>query len=119
MARVFRARDEKLDRVVALKVLVPAPADGEFRERFIRELRAASLVDRPNIIPIYAAGEDAGVLYLAMRHVPGGDLHSLVDREGDQSFSPGVPKNPSRSFSSDFACATCADARSVAGRLAR
>lgn len=51
MARVFRARDTNLGRVVALKVLVPAPADGEFRES-----RAASMVDHPNIILIYAAG---------------------------------------------------------------
>jgi serine/threonine-protein kinase len=83
MAEVFRARDEALGRVVALKVLAPAlTLDGEFRERFIRESRAASHVDHPNIIPIYGAGEDSGVLYLAMRHVSGGDLHSVVEREG-------------------------------------
>jgi hypothetical protein len=45
--------------------------------------------------------------------------HRRQRTDRDQSFSPGVPKNPSRSFSSDFACATCAGARSVAGRLAR
>ncbi|HEY1700071.1 MAG TPA: serine/threonine-protein kinase [Trebonia sp.] len=83
MATVFRARDEKLGRVVALKVLSPAMTlDAAFRERFIRESEAASLVDHPNIIPVYAAGEDSGVLYLAMRHVSGGDLHSVVEREG-------------------------------------
>jgi hypothetical protein len=83
MAEVFRARDSTLGRVVALKVLAPAlTLDGEFRERFIRESRAASHVDHPNIIPIYGAGEDSGVLYLAMRHVSGGDLHSVVEREG-------------------------------------
>jgi serine/threonine protein kinase len=83
MAIVFRARDETLDRSVALKVLAPVlTEDAEFRERFIRESRAASVVDHPNIIPIYGAGEDAGVLYLAMRYVSGGDLHSVVEREG-------------------------------------
>lgn len=83
MAVVFRARDERLDRAVALKVLVPAlTLDEEFRERFIRESRAASVVDHPSIIPIYGAGEDHGVLYLAMRHVSGGDLHSVVEKEG-------------------------------------
>jgi serine/threonine-protein kinase len=83
MAMVFRARDEMLDRSVALKVLAPAlTGDVEFRERFIRESRAASVVDHPNIIPIYGTGEDAGVLYLAMRYVSGGDLHSVVEREG-------------------------------------
>ena len=83
MAMVFRARDETLNRSVALKILAPAlTQDAEFRERFIRESRAASVVDHPNIIPIYGAGEDAGALYLAMRYVSGGDLHSVVEREG-------------------------------------
>lgn len=83
MATVFRARDERLGRSVALKVLVPGLArDTAFRERFIRESQAASGVDHPNIIPVYGAGEDSGVLYLAMRYVPGGDLHAVVEREG-------------------------------------
>jgi serine/threonine protein kinase len=83
MAVVFRARDEGLDRVVALKVLTPAMAgDAEFRERFIRESRAAARVDHPHIIPVHGAGESDGVLYLAMRFVSGGDLRSLIQREG-------------------------------------
>ncbi|MCL2583367.1 MAG: protein kinase [Streptosporangiales bacterium] len=83
MATVFRARDESLGRPVALKVLQSALVDDkEFRERFFRESRAASAVDHPNIIPVHAAGEDSGVLYLAMRYVAGGDLHSVVEREG-------------------------------------
>jgi serine/threonine protein kinase len=83
MASVFRARDEALGRSVALKILPPgATMDADFRQRFIRESQAASVVDHPNIIPIYGAGEDEGVLYLAMRYVSGGDLHSVVEREG-------------------------------------
>jgi hypothetical protein len=83
MAVVFLARDEGLDRVVALKVLAPALAqDAEFRERFIGESRAAARVDHPHIIPVHAAGEDGGVLYLAMRFVPGGDLRSVIQRGG-------------------------------------
>jgi serine/threonine-protein kinase len=83
MAAVFRARDERLGRTVALKVLAPALAgDGEFRERFIRESRAAAAVDHPHIIPVYGAGEAGGILYLAMRHVSGGDLRSVMRREG-------------------------------------
>jgi hypothetical protein len=83
MATVFRARDEALGRSVALKILAPgATMDADFRQRFIRESQAASVVDHPNIIPIYGAGQDGGVLYLAMRYVPGGDLHSVVEREG-------------------------------------
>jgi serine/threonine protein kinase len=86
MAVVFRARDERLGRTVALKVLTPALAgDGEFRERFIRESRAAAAVDHPHIIPVYGAGEAGGILYLAMRYVPGGDLRSVMHREGPLS----------------------------------
>ena len=83
MAMVLRARDEALGRTVALKILAPARAgDAEFRERFVRESRAVAAVDHPHIIPVYAAGEAGGVLYLAMRFVTGGDLRSLVQREG-------------------------------------
>src|SRR5689334_24022035 len=56
--------------------------DGEFRERFVRESRAAATVDHPHIIPVYGAGEADGILFLAMRYVPGGDLRSVLHREG-------------------------------------
>ena len=45
-----------------------------FRERFAREARLAAAIDHPNIVPVYAAGEDGGRLYLAMRYVDGGNL---------------------------------------------
>ena len=65
MAVVFRARDERLGRVVALKVLAPALAvDPAFRRRFIAESRAATAVDDPHIIPVYAAGEASGDTFL-------------------------------------------------------
>jgi serine/threonine-protein kinase len=83
MAVVFRAMDERLGRTVAMKVLAPALAgDGQFRERFIRESRAAAAVDHPHIIPVYGAGEADGILYLSMRYVSGGDLRSVMHREG-------------------------------------
>jgi predicted ATPase/class 3 adenylate cyclase/tRNA A-37 threonylcarbamoyl transferase component Bud32 len=83
MAVVFRARDERLGRLVALKVLVPRlSADGEFRHRFLRESRAAAAVDDPHIIPVYEAGEAGGVLFIAMRYVSGGDVRGLLGREG-------------------------------------
>jgi serine/threonine protein kinase len=83
MATVLRARDEALGRTVALKILAPGHAgDTEFRERFVRESRAVAAVDHPHIIPVYAAGEASGVLYLAMRFVAAGDLRSVVNREG-------------------------------------
>jgi serine/threonine protein kinase len=83
MAVVFRARDERLNRLVALKILTPDLAsDSEFRARFIAESRAAAAVDDPHIIPVYEAGEADGVLFIAMRFVQGGDLHRMLQREG-------------------------------------
>jgi serine/threonine protein kinase len=83
MAVVYRARDTRLDRWVALKILAPDLArDQVFRQRFIRESRAAAAVDHPNIIPIFDAGEAGGVLYIAMRYVGGQDVRSLLDRFG-------------------------------------
>jgi serine/threonine protein kinase len=86
MAVVYRARDERLDRRVALKLLAPAiAADAAFRQRFIRESRAAAAVDHPNIIPIYEAGDAGGSLFIAMRYVQGGDVRSLLERGGPLS----------------------------------
>jgi Protein kinase domain/FHA domain len=83
MAAVFRARDERLGRVVALKLLAAGlPDDGRFRERFVREARAVAAVDHPHIIPVYEAGEADGVPFIAMRFVAGGDLRVVVGREG-------------------------------------
>jgi serine/threonine protein kinase len=83
MAVVFRARDERLGRLVALKILAPGlAADDQFRQRFVRESRAAAAVDDPHIIPVFEAGEAEGVLFIAMRYVPGGDVRSLLRREG-------------------------------------
>ena len=83
MAIVYRARDVRLGRWVALKVLAEDLArDDGFRRRFIRESRAAAAVDHPNIIPIFDAGEADGVLFIAMRYVGGQDVHSLLNRVG-------------------------------------
>ena len=83
MAVVFRARDERLGRLVALKILSPALAtDSGFRRRFIAESVAAAAVDDPHIIPIYEADESGGVLFIAMRFVQGGDLRQVLEREG-------------------------------------
>ena len=81
MAVVYLARDERLDRPVALKILASALATDEaFRERFIRESRAAAAVEDPHIIPVFDAGEEDGLLYIAMRYVPGGDVGTIVRR---------------------------------------
>ena len=90
MAVVYRAMDEQLGRVVALKVLSPAlSTDEEFRQRFIRESRAAAAVDDPHIIPVYGAGEADGVLYIAMRYVAGGDVRDFASRFGATAIGQG------------------------------
>jgi serine/threonine-protein kinase len=77
------AAEERLGRLVALKIMAPAVAeDALFRQRFTRESRAAAAVDHPHIIPVYEAGEAGGVLFIAMRFVGGGDVGSLLRREG-------------------------------------
>ena len=82
MGAVYRAEDVRLGRKVALKLLVPELAESErFRERFFRESKVAASLDHPHIVPIYAAGEADGRLYLAMRYVEGYDLRQLIARE--------------------------------------
>ena len=83
MAVVYRAHDARLNRRVALKLLAPTLAgDAGFRRRFAGESLAAAAVDDPHIIPVFEAGEAGGVLFIAMRYVGGGDVLSLVRREG-------------------------------------
>ena len=83
MGVVYRATQVSLGRPVALKVIAGALADQEgFRERFVRESRLAASLDHPNVIPVYAAGEDEGVLFIAMRFVDGTDMRSVLSAEG-------------------------------------
>ena len=83
MGAVYRADEQGLGRKVALKVIAPELAQDErFRERFLRESRIAASLDHPHVIPIYQAGEENGVLYLAMRYVEGTDLAKLLAEEG-------------------------------------
>jgi serine/threonine-protein kinase len=83
MAAVYRAHDEQLDRVVALKLVYAGPGiDEVIRQRFVREALNVAKVDDPHIIPVYAAGEADDMLWIAMRYVAGGDLRGILDREG-------------------------------------
>jgi serine/threonine protein kinase len=82
MAVVYRASDPRLSRPVALKILAPElVGDAAFRQRFIREMRAAAAVDHPHIVPVFDAGEADGALFIAMRYVSGQDLRTLLDTE--------------------------------------
>lgn len=83
MGTVYSALDVALERRVALKVLTPELArDQRFRERFLRESKLAASLEHPHIVPIHAAGEADGVLYIAMRYVDGRDLSALLESLG-------------------------------------
>ena len=83
MGIVYRARHLRLQRADALKVIAPQLAnEDEFRSRFEQESLVAAQIDHPNVIPIYGAGEEDGLLYIAMRLVSGTDVRAIVLREG-------------------------------------
>lgn len=83
MGVVYRATHLALDAPRALKLIAPASAgDEQFRERFRREARIAASIEHPNVIPLYHAGEEDGLLYVTMRYVDGPDLGQLVARSG-------------------------------------
>jgi serine/threonine protein kinase len=83
MGVVYKAHHMRLDRAAAVKVLTPALAhNDEFRERFIRESQMAATLQHPNVVTVYDAGEDEGLLYLAMQFVAGTDLRRLLELEG-------------------------------------
>lgn len=82
MGVVYRARQRRPDRAVALKVIAADFAeDPQFRARFEREASIAAQIEHPNVIPVYAVGEAEGVLYIAMRFIDGIDLRALIARE--------------------------------------
>jgi hypothetical protein len=81
MGVVYKARDVDLDRTVALKIIAPEHTQDETAvARFKSEARTAASLEHPNIVPIHRGGEFEGVLYLAMRFVPGTNLREVIDR---------------------------------------
>jgi serine/threonine protein kinase len=80
---LYRARQLRLDRPVALKLVEPELArDPVVRERLRREARAVASLDHPNVVPLYEAGEDDGTIYIATRWVEGTELGTLIRNEG-------------------------------------
>jgi serine/threonine protein kinase/tetratricopeptide (TPR) repeat protein len=90
MGVVYAARDERLERSVALKTLSSLAKDDTARRRFWREARAAASVNHPNICQIYEIGEDAGELFIAMELLEGEALADRLKR-GPMSVSDTVP----------------------------
>jgi serine/threonine-protein kinase len=81
MATVYRARDLRHDRLVAIKVLDRAIANAMGAERFQREIRIAARLSHPNILPVHDSGQAAGELYYVMPCVTGGSLRDRLKRE--------------------------------------
>jgi pSer/pThr/pTyr-binding forkhead associated (FHA) protein len=83
MGVVYRADELALQRPVALKLILPQHSrEKRFQERFRRESKVAAAIDHPNVIPIFDAGEENGVLFITMRLVEGTDLRSVIAAEG-------------------------------------
>lgn len=78
MGEVYKARDTRLDRIVAVKILQESlAADSQFRDRFDREARTISQLDHPHICALYDVGEQNGTAYLVMQYLEG---ETLADR---------------------------------------
>ena len=83
MAEVYLARDQLLDRRVALKVLFPElSVDRSFVERFRREAQSAANLSHPNIVSVYDWGEEGDTYYIVMEYVDGRPLSALIRTQG-------------------------------------
>ena len=100
MADVFLARDQLLDRPVAVKVLFPEFAtDPAFVERFRREAQSAANLNHPNIVSVYDWGQEQGTYFIVMEYIEGRSLADIIRNEG--------PLHPKRAaeVASDIAAA--------------
>jgi Protein kinase domain len=111
MATVYRATQVALGREVAVKLVPALGVEESLVARFKREARVASALEHPHAIPIYAAGEEDGLLYLVMRLVDGPDLGAFVAREG--------PLEPAKAVALIEQVAGALDAAHAAGLVHR
>ncbi len=83
VGRVYLARDEKLNRDVAIKVLHPAKArDSVAKQRFLRESRAAAAIEHPHVMAVYQVGEEQGLPYIVMQRLVGRTLKQALQAVG-------------------------------------
>ena len=79
MGDIYKARDSRLNRIVAVKVLSPGRTrDPQRRRRFIQEAQAASALNHPNIITIHDILPEGDTQYMVMEHVAGQTLHQMI-----------------------------------------
>ena len=83
MGVVYKARDARLNRFVALKLMLGASTDPDHQfRRFAQEAKAASALNHPNIITVYDIASDEGTLYIVMEYVAGKTLGQIIPRQG-------------------------------------
>jgi serine/threonine protein kinase len=92
MAVVYKAHESSLNRIVALKVLSSRLSeDTEYIKRFQREARAAAQLNHPNIVQIYAIGEEEGIHYFAMEYIKGESLSDVKRKTGKMAPKKAIP----------------------------
>src|SRR6266568_2384840 len=83
MGEVYKARDTRLGRTVALKVLPPDKvADPERKARFLHEAKAASALNHPHIVTVYDIATEGGIDFIVMEFLSGKPLSALISRGG-------------------------------------
>ncbi len=90
MATVYRARDLKHERTVAIKVLRPDLAEAIGADRFLREIRTTANLSHPHILPLHDSGEAEGFLFYVMPFVKGESLRDRLEREGQLPIEDAV-----------------------------
>src|SRR5690606_12474214 len=90
MGAVFRARDERLDRIVAIKVIPFVGDDPEMQRRFRNEAQSAARLDHPNIARVFDVGMFDGWRYIVFEHIEGTNIRDLVARDGVLSIDDAV-----------------------------
>ena len=115
MGVVYAARDERLERTVALKTMSSLASDETARKRFWREARAAASVNHPNVCQIYEIGEDGGELFIAMELLEGEALAERLQR-GPLSVSQADADRPRACWPRSRRCTPAASSIATSSR---
>src|SRR5262245_7122995 len=87
MGVVYRAKDRRLKRTVAIKILPPELAfQSQIKTRFLREAEMAAQLNHPNIVDIYAVDESGGIVFFVMAYVTGDNVAKLLHEHGALSI---------------------------------